>query len=132
MVWQANEPGCYTVSEERLDRDFITQVQPLVERVSEWKGQLVEVVEQITRSPGTLDRHFTTRSSVVMRLESVAIAFSGATLMVMGKAHDRGVNYQVACDLIEHLSLESDNVVLVERFAGIAERHSTFNLISGD
>jgi hypothetical protein len=32
-----------------LNRELISQLEPLVERISEWKGQLVEVVEQITR-----------------------------------------------------------------------------------
>ncbi|MBX7106347.1 MAG: hypothetical protein K1X57_19875 [Gemmataceae bacterium] len=114
-----------------MDRELIPQLEPLVERISEWKGQLVEVVEQITRSPGTLDHHFTTRSSFVLRLESVAIALSGGSLMVMGKAFGRDVDYQATCDLLEELSLGSNEVVFVERFGKVVERRSTFKLIGG-
>jgi hypothetical protein len=64
-----------------------------------------------------------------MRFESVAIAFSGASLMVMGKAFERNVDYQATCDLLEELSLGSGEVVFVERFSKVVERRSTFTLI---
>src|SRR5262245_43495880 len=107
------ERGCeivrsYAANEGHLNRELISQLEPLVERISEWKGQLVEVVEQITRSPGTLDRHFTTRSTLVMRLESVGIALSGTSLLVMGNAFEKNVGYQATCDLLEELSLGCD------------------------
>ena len=104
-----------------MNRELIPQLDPLVDRLNEWRGSLVEVVEQVTRSPGTLDRHFTTRSSFVMRLEFVGIAFSGASLMVLGKAFDRDVGYQATCDLLEHLSVAPDEVIVVERFAKVAD-----------
>jgi hypothetical protein len=109
-----------------LNRELISQLEPLVERLSGWRGSLVEVVEQITRSPGTLDRHFTTSSTLVLRLEYVGIAFSGGSLMVLGKAFGRDVGYEATVDRLERLSLGPDEVVFVEQFGAIAERHSTF------
>jgi hypothetical protein len=109
-----------------LNRELIPQLEPLVERLGGWRGSLVEVVEQITRSPGTLDRHFTTTSTLVMRLEYVGIAFSGSSLMMLGKAIGRDVGYQATVDLLERLSPSTDEVVFVERFGTVAERHSTF------
>jgi hypothetical protein len=109
-----------------LNRNLIGQLEPLVERLNEWRGSLVEVVEQLTRSPGTLDRHFTTTSTLVLRVEHVAIAFSGGSLMVLGKAFGRDVGYQATVDLLESLSVGPAEVVLVERFGRVAERHSTF------
>jgi hypothetical protein len=118
-----------TVEEGGLNRELIPQLEPLVERLNEWRGSLVEVVEQLTRSPGTLDRHFTTYSSLVMRLEYVGIAFSGSSLMLLGKALGRDVGYQATCDLLEQLSVARGEVIFVERFGKVAERHSTFRLL---
>jgi hypothetical protein len=115
-----------------LNRQLIPQVEPLVERLREWRGSLVEVVEQLTRSPGTLDRHFTTRSSFVMRLEHVDIAFSGSSLMLLGRAFERDVGYQATFDLLEQLSMAPNEVLFVERFGKVAERHSTFRLLGED
>ena len=84
------------------------------------------MVEQITRSPGTLDRHFTTTSTLILRLESVGIAFSGSSMMVLGRAFGRDVGYQATLDLLEGLSLGPAEVVFVERFGAVAERRSTF------
>jgi hypothetical protein len=112
-----------------LDRELIPQLEPLVERLNGWRGSLVELVEQVTRSPGTFDRHCTTRSSFVMRLELVAIAFSGASLTVLGKASGRDAGYQAACDLLELLSVAPAEVVFVERFGEVAERHTTLRLL---
>ncbi|MEW4571490.1 hypothetical protein AB1L88_26750 [Tautonia sp. JC769] len=106
--------------------DLVPQLEPLLERLGSWRGSLVEVVEQVTRSPGTLDRHATTRSALVLRLEHVGIAFSGASLMVLGKAFGRDVGYEASCDLLERLSVEPESVVLVEQFGRVAERHSSF------
>jgi hypothetical protein len=111
-----------------LNPELIPQLEPLIDRLNEWVGKLVEVIEQISRSPGTLDRHFTTRSSFVMRLESVGIAFSGATLMVLGKAFERDVAYQATCDLLEELSIGPEELVFVEKFGNVAERRSMFKL----
>ncbi|MDY3552742.1 hypothetical protein R5W24_001830 [Gemmata sp. JC717] len=102
----------------------------LVERLNEWRGTTVEVVEQITRSPGSLNRHATTYSSFVMRLEFVGVAFSGATLMVLGKALGRDAGYQASCDLLERLSVGADEVTLVERFAKAAERHTAIKRLN--
>ncbi len=115
-----------------MNRELIPQLEPLVERLSEWRGSLVEVVEQLTRSPGTLDRHFTTYSSFVMRLEYVGIAFSGTSLMLAGKAFERNVGYQATCDLLERLSISPSEVVFVEWFGKVAERHSTFRLLGAE
>ena len=112
-----------------MNRELIAQMGPLVEYLSGWRGALVEVVEQVTRSPGTLDRHFTTTSTLVLRLEHVAIAFSGGSLMVLGKAFGRDVGYQATIDLLERLSLGPAEVVFVERFGAAVERHSTFRPI---
>ena len=113
-----------------MNRELIPQMEPLVELLNEWRGALVEVIEQITRSPGTLDRHFTTYSSLVMRLECVSITFSGTSLVVLGKAFKRDVGYQATCDLLEELTMASSEVVFVERFGKTAERHSTFRLLA--
>ena len=98
--------------------------------MNEWRGALVEVVGQITRSPGTRGRHFTTRSSLIMQLEYVGIAFSGASLMILGKAFQRDVGYQATCDLLESLSIGPIEVGFVERFGRVAERHSTIRLLA--
>jgi hypothetical protein len=87
---------------------------------------LVEVVEELTRRPGSLDRHCTTTSTLVMRLEYAGVAFSGASLMVLGKALGRDVGYQATLDLLERLTVGPDEVVFVERFGSVAERHSRF------
>ncbi len=113
-----------------MNRDMILQLQALVERLNEWRGAMVEVVEQLTQSPGSLDRHCTTRSSFVMRLEYAGIAFSGAALLVLGKALERDVGYQAACDLAEQLSVAPREVMLLERFGKAAERHSTIRLLA--
>jgi hypothetical protein len=118
--------GRSAASEGQLNRDLIPQLEAFVERLTSWRGSLVKVVEQVTRSPGTLDRHFTTTSTQVIRLEFVGITFSGGTLMVQGKAFGRDVGHQATVDLLEHLSLGSDEVVFVERFGAAAERHSIF------
>lgn len=112
-----------------MNRDLIPQLEPLVELLNTWRGALVEVVERLTRSPGTLDRHFTTSSTLVMRLEYVGIAFSGGSLMLMGKAFGRNVGYQATVDLLERLSLAPGEVVFVEQFGKVAERHSAFRLL---
>jgi hypothetical protein len=109
-----------------LNRDLIPQLEPLVECLTAWRGSLVEVVEQITRSPGTLDRHFTTTSTLVLRLDYVGIAFSGGTLMLLGKILGRDVGYQATIERLERLSVDSTEVVFVERFESAVERHSTF------
>ncbi len=109
-----------------MNRERIPQIESLIETLNGWRGALVEVTEQITRSPGTLDRHFTTRSVLVMRLENVGIAFSGATLMLFGQVVGRNVEYQATLDLLEHLTVRPEEVVFVERFGRVAERHSTF------
>lgn|GEM_PF-4682298 len=113
-----------------MNRELFPQLAPLVECLSEWRGSLVEVVEELTRSPGNLDRHFTTTSTLVLRLEYVMIAFSGGSLMVLGKAFGRDVGYQATIDLLQRLSLGPDEVVFVERFGSAAERHSTFRRLS--
>jgi hypothetical protein len=113
-----------------LNRELIPQLEPLVARLSEWRGSRVEVVEQLTRSPGTLDRHFTTISTLVLRLEYVGIALSGGSLMVVGKAFGRDVGYQATLDRLERLSLGPEEVVFVEHFGSAAERHSTFRRLS--
>ncbi len=113
----------------RLNRELIPQLEPLVERLSGWRGSLVEVIEKLTRSPGTLDRHFTTTSTTVLRLEHVGIAFSGGSLMVLGRAFGRDVGYEATVDLLERLSVGPDEVVFVERFGSVAERHSRFRLL---
>ncbi len=115
-----------------MNRELIPQLELLVDRLNEWRGSLVEVIEQLTRRPGTLDRHFTTRSSFVMRLEHVGVAFSGTSLMLLGKAFERDVGYQATCDLLEQLSVADGEVVFVERFSKAAERHSTFKLLGAD
>lgn len=115
-----------------MNRELIPKMELLVERLHEWRGSLVEVVEEITRSPGTLDRHFTTRVSFVMRLEFAGIGFSGATLMLLGKTGDRDAGYQATCDLLEELSIETAEVLLVEMFGNVAARHSTFTLLGDD
>ncbi|HUE69950.1 MAG TPA: hypothetical protein VMP01_03595 [Pirellulaceae bacterium] len=115
-----------------MNRELIPKIELLVERLNEWRGSLVEVVEEISRSPGTLDRHFTTRASFVMRLEFAGIGFSGATLMLLGQAGDRDAGYQATCDLLEELSIERTEVVFVERFGKVAERHSTFRLLGDE
>ena len=109
-----------------MNRELIPQLEPLVEQLTAWRGSLVEVVEQVTRRPGSLDRHCTTTSSVVLRLEFAGVAFSGASLMVLGKAFGRDVGYQATLDLLERLSVGPDEVVFVERFGAEAERHSRF------
>jgi hypothetical protein len=113
-----------------LNRDLIPQLDLLVERLSSWRGSLVEVVEQITRLPGTLDRHFTTSAQFVMQLRFVGIAFSGASLMLDGEAGGQPAMYQATCDLLEELSVGSTEVVFVEQFGGVAERRSTFRLLA--
>ncbi|WP_010047806.1 hypothetical protein [Gemmata obscuriglobus] len=113
-----------------MNRELLTQLASLVERLNEWQGTMVEVIEQITRSPGSLDRHHTTYSSFVMRLEFVGVAFSGASLMVLGKALGRDVGYQASCDFLERLSVKPDGVTFVERFARVAERHTTIRQLS--
>jgi len=113
-----------------MNRELIPQLEPLVERLSEWRGSLVEVVEQLTRSPGTLDRHFTTTTTLVLRLEHVGIAFSGGSLLVLGRAFGRDVGYQAAVERLERLSLGPEEVVFVERFGAAAERHSTFRRLA--
>lgn len=109
-----------------MKRELIPQFEALLERLSEWRGALVEVVERLTRSPGTLDRHSTTTSQLVMRLEFVGVAFSGGSLTLMGKAFDRDVSYQATIDRLERMSLGIDEMVFVEKFGSAAERHSTF------
>ena len=109
-----------------MSRELIPQLEPLVELLEKWRGSLVEVVEKITRRPGTLDRHCTTTSTLVLRLESVGIAFSGSSLMVLGKAFDRDVGYEATVDLLERLSLGPSEVIFVERFGSTIERHSRF------
>ena len=112
-----------------VNSGLISQLEPLVDRLNAWRGLTIEVVEQISRSPGSLDRHATTRSALVMRLESVGIAFSGARLMVLGKVLGRDVGYEAACDLLEEVSVGPEEIILVERFGRIMERHSTIKLI---
>lgn len=99
-------------------------VASLVGRLEEWRGSVVRVVEQITRRPGTLDRHFTTRSVLVFRLEHVGVAFSGAAVTLMGRAFGVDAEYQATLDGMERLETGPDAVVFVERFGEIVERHS--------
>lgn len=112
-----------------MNGELIPQLCPLAEHLSGWRGSLVEVVERITRSPGTLDRHCTTRSSFVMRLEFVGLTFSGASLTLLGTAGEREASYQATCDCLESLSIDEDEVVLVERLGKAVERHSTCRLV---
>lgn len=112
-----------------MNRQLIPQIEPLMERLNGWRGSLVEVVEHLTRNPGSLDRHFTTTSSLVMRLEFASIAFSGASLMVLGKAFDRDVGYQATLDLMERVVIGPEEVVFVELFGSVAERHSRIRYV---
>ena len=66
---------------------------------------------------------------MVMRLEYVGIAFSGRSIMLMGKAYGRDVGYQAAIDLLEQLSISPGVVVFVERFGKVAERHTCFRTL---
>lgn len=109
-----------------MNRELIPQLPLLVERLTEWSGSIVEVEELLTRSPGNLNRHFTTRSMLLLRLDTVMIAISGGTLMILGKAFDREVSYSATVDQLERLSISSDEVVFVERFGSLVERYSTF------
>ncbi|MBN9524016.1 hypothetical protein J0H58_36815 [bacterium] len=109
-----------------MNRERIPQIESFVETLNGWRGMLVEVTERLTRSPGTLDRHVTTRSALVMRLENVGVAFSGATLVLFGQVFGRNVEYQATLDLLENLTVRPEEVVFVERFGTVAERHSTF------
>ena len=113
-----------------LQAKLIEQVQLAVTQCHDWRGSLLEIVEALTRVPGTLERHFTTRSVMVMRLEYVSLNFSGAALMLSGRALERDVSYQVSCDLLIDVSIETEAVFLVESFTGLAERHSAFKLLS--
>ncbi|AMV28250.1 hypothetical protein VT84_27855 [Gemmata sp. SH-PL17] len=113
-----------------MKRELLPQLESLVRRLYECRGSLVEVVEQITRFPGTLDRHFTTTSTLVMRLEFVGVTVSGASLMVLGRAFGRDVGYQATCDLLESLTVFPGEAVFVERFSKGVERHSTFRLLN--
>lgn len=113
-----------------MNSELIPQLEPFVGHINMCKDSLVEVVEQLTHSPGDLDRHCTTRSILLMRLEYVGIAFSGATLMLIGKALSQDVRDEASCRLLERLSVGSEKVVLVERFGHVAERHSTFRPLS--
>jgi hypothetical protein len=115
-----------------LNLELIPQMDSVVQQLERWRGSLVEVIEQISRSPGTLDRHFTTRSSFVMRLEHVGITLSGTSLVLSGKASGRDAGYQATCDRLEELSIGSGEVLFVERFGNVVERHSTFRLLGQD
>lgn len=63
---------------------------------------------------------------LLLRLDTVMIAISGGTLMILGKAFDRDVSYSATVDQLERLSISSDEVVFVERFGSLVERYSTF------
>src|SRR5262245_11437978 len=87
-----------SLSEDLVNRELIPQVGSLVKQLSSWRGSLVEVVEQVSRSPGTLDRHFTTTSQFVMRLKFVGITFSGTSLTLEGEAGGQPALYQATVD----------------------------------
>lgn len=112
-----------------MNRELIPQLELLLERLSRWRGSLVEIVEQITRRPGSLDRHVTTTTTLVLRLEHVGIAFSGGSLTLLGRAFDRDAGYQATVDLLESPTVGPAEVVFVERFGTVAERHSRFRLL---
>lgn len=112
-----------------MNRDPVRQLEPLIDRLGAWRGQLIEVVEEITRSPGTLDRHVTTRATLVMQLEYACITFSGAALTVLGKVFGRDVGYQVAYDRATRVVLAPDGVRLVEQLGKTVERLSTIRTL---
>ncbi len=106
------------------------EINVVMDQLDAWVGSMVKIVEQLTRKPGTLDRHFTTSSSMVMQLEHVGIAFSGANIMLLGKAYDIDVGYQVTCDRLVERSATPEKVMFVERFGTAAERFSTVECLS--
>ncbi len=112
-----------------MNRDLIPQLEPLAEILRAWRGSLVEVVEQVARLPGTFDRHFTTTTQLVMKLEDVAITFSGGSLTLSGTTGSWPATYQATCERLEELSLGPREVVFLERFGQTAERRSVFRVL---
>ncbi len=58
------------------------------------------------------------------------IAMSGCTLMLSGTIGDYQVDYQTTVDCLESLSIGTDEVLFVEKFGNVAERHSTFKRLT--
>lgn len=112
-------------------KERLREIEQVVGQLQAWQGSLLRVIEEIARVPGSLDRHSTTRSCQVMELEQVAVSFSGAALMLMGKAFDRDVSYQVCCDLLTRARIRPSEIQLSEQLNQTLTRLSTLQCLAG-
>jgi hypothetical protein len=113
-----------------MNPHIAAQLEPLLEQLSGWSERMVQVVEEITHHPPSLDRHFTTRTGFVFVLEHAGIAISGRRLMLLGKQGEHPADYQIACCLLTNIQIGGAQVTLVERFSDVAERHTTLRVVS--
>src|ERR1700761_8428719 len=112
-----------------MNRELISQLDPLVEHLRGWVGSQLLISEAITRRPGNYDRHFTTSSVMFLRLQQVGVAFSGGALGLLGESP---LQYEITIDLLESLAVGSREIILVERFGELAERRSAIQLTDED
>lgn len=112
-----------------MNNELLDDLNDLIEHLESKRGRYIEVVSHMTRTPGSLDRHSTTRSCLVMQLETVGIAFSGAKFFLIGEALGCHVAHEVFLDLLQELNAAENSTVLVERFGKFAERHTSIRLL---
>lgn len=110
--------------------DWSAQIDPLFEHLDAWVGQDVEIYELITRVPGNFNRHFATSTRLVLRLEQIGMTISGAALTLYGRMGDHSVHYQIAFDLLDSLTMESEDVILLERLGDSSQRRTSIRLFT--
>ena len=64
-------------------------IEQVVSQLQSWQGAVLRIIEDIPRVPGSLDRHSTTRTVMVMELEQVTVAISGPPVLPAPAIPDR-------------------------------------------
>lgn len=111
-----------------MNPELIPQLENCVTQIQSLRGSELLIIEQITRVPGNLNRHFCTQSVMLLELESVGITTSGAHLSLWGQIAGRQVGYQITVDLLSELQIQAEQIHFVESFGEQAERHSCIQL----